>query len=553
MKKALSLILCLMLILSLAVPALAEEQTTTITIDGGKTGAKYALYRIMTATNSGDAYGYGTIAEYDPIYQAVCNSTKDSDIIAYIKANSIDSFAKRFYDEIDRYNKNNDPDIAPDATITIEQNGTGNKATVPQGYYLIVEVQQGTDDDVVSLHMLDTAGESGVTVTTKEDAPEIEKKVYEVNDSKVDVNHKIWQEHASYDIGDSVPFRIKVRVSGDYDSYESYYISVEDTMDPGLVYNGDLKIYISSVDGPEITEHFAIEQNLANGADFKASADLKDIVVNKDIDNDGDEEEIRIDHNLDIVFDYSATLTGDSVVVGADGNKNSAKLIYQNNPYVNIDFDPQKPDHPEGGTEETPPDVNVVFTFKAIVNKVDASGKELKGAGFTLFKYNDATLRFEKVGEEISGDNLTKFEFTGLDEGIYKLEETTVPPGGYNKADDIEFHIHAVYDTAVDPAKLTGLKVVSPSNVILGEGTYNDSQSNSTENEEGAESRAAATFTVTLTNDRADVETDIVNRTGTELPSTGGMGTTLIYIAGGILVLAAIVLLVTKKRMAGNE
>ena len=45
----------------------------------------------------------------------------------------------------------------------------------------------------------------------------------------------------------------------------------------------------------------------------------------------------------------------------------------------------------------------------------------------------------------------------------------------------------------------------------------------------------------------------VVNKTGTELPSTGGMGTTLFYVLGGILVAVAVVLLVTKKRMASNN
>ena len=45
----------------------------------------------------------------------------------------------------------------------------------------------------------------------------------------------------------------------------------------------------------------------------------------------------------------------------------------------------------------------------------------------------------------------------------------------------------------------------------------------------------------------------IANNSGFELPSTGGMGTTLFYVIGGIMVLAAVVLLVTKKRMGSVE
>ena len=48
------------------------------------------------------------------------------------------------------------------------------------------------------------------------------------------------------------------------------------------------------------------------------------------------------------------------------------------------------------------------------------------------------------------------------------------------------------------------------------------------------------------------VTEEVSNQSGTELPSTGGMGTTLFYVLGGVLVAAAVVLLVTKKRMHTN-
>jgi LPXTG-motif cell wall-anchored protein len=53
----------------------------------------------------------------------------------------------------------------------------------------------------------------------------------------------------------------------------------------------------------------------------------------------------------------------------------------------------------------------------------------------------------------------------------------------------------------------------------------------------------------TVTFDEAAVAKNVINYTGTELPSTGGMGTTLFYIAGGLMVLVAVILLIAKKRM----
>lgn len=568
MKKLISLLICLMLLASLAVPALAEttEPTTTITITTGAPNSEFALYRILTASNSGDAYGYGTNEKYDPIYQELFSSADDSVVVGEFNKMATEAdaraFAVRLHDAITGYNQkvtNNEitgTAILPDETIKLDPSGNGS-VTVPQGYYLIVETKLGnyTDGstDTYSLYMMDTAGDSGLEIETKESVPTLEKKVYETNTSKNDANHNYWDEHASYDIGDSIEYRINVSVSGSYEGYKSYYVSVEDTMDPGLVYNGDLSVHIGNGDnGPDITDFFTIDQSFAdeNGKKgFKASADLKDVTYEVVV--DGETQTHKVDHNTDIVFKYTATLNGvddqgnSQVVVGANGNKNTAKLIYQNNPYV--DVDPKDPKDEDLG--ETPEDINVVFTFKTIVNKVDPEGQPVTGAGFTLYKFDDVTTHsFLPVGEELVGGDLITFTFNGLDEGIYKLVETTVPVGR-NKADDIEFHIHAEYDDC-DPGCLIGLKAVTATGGVLGEATFNPHANTAPEN---VETQSTHPFSVTLDGTHADLATSIVNRSGRELPHTGGMGTTVLYIAGGILVLAAVVLLVTKKRMSNSD
>ena len=99
------------------------------------------------------------------------------------------------------------------------------------------------------------------------------------------------------------------------------------------------------------------------------------------------------------------------------------------------------------------------------------------------------------VPETISGTTAVA-SFTGLVNGTYTLVETTVPTG-YNKAAD--------------------------STVTIADTDFNANVS------------ASAT---------------VVNNQGTELPSTGGIGTTIFYVVGSILVVAAGVLLITKKRMS---
>ena len=212
---------------------------------------------------------------------------------------------------------------------------------------------------------------------------------------------------------------------------------------------------------------------------------------------------------------------------GATGNKNEVILKYENDPYYKGDGDPDTPDEPEK-PGETPKDINIVFTYDAIVNKVDDKDEPLEGAGFTLYKWVADENNWVAVGDEITG--VTTFTFEGLDVGKYKLVETTVP-NGYNKAADIIFYVEATYDDTKDPVVLTDLVVKDEDGkVISGENL---------------------TFTADKT--EGEVETDVVNKAGIELPSTGGMGTTIFYILGGALVVIAVVLLVTKKRMTTEE
>ena len=157
----------------------------------------------------------------------------------------------------------------------------------------------------------------------------------------------------------------------------------------------------------------------------------------------------------------------------------------------------------------------------------------LKGAGFTLYKWDAAQNKYVQIGDEMKGEDMTTFEFTGKDSGQYKLVETTVPTG-YNKADDLEFKVVATYATTGNPPALTDLKVT-------------DLQGNT-----------LTTWTISsvtygeVTSTYAQGSTDITNKKGSQLPSTGGIGTTIFYVAGSILVLAAVIFLVTKRRM-GNE
>lgn len=201
----------------------------------------------------------------------------------------------------------------------------------------------------------------------------------------------------------------------------------------------------------------------------------------------------------EIVVTYSATVN-ENAVIGQAGNPNKAKIVFSNNPYD------------KDSTGETPEDKVTVFTFQVVANKTDDKDQPLSGAGFTLYKEVDG--QYQPVGDEKTGN--TTFTFDRLNVGKYKLVETTVP-AGYNKAADLEFTITATYETESADPKLQTL-TVDP----------------------------ADSFTVDKS--AGSLTTDIVNKSGQELPGTGGLGRTMLYIVGGLAVVSASVVLLARKK-----
>ena len=314
--KLLSVLLALLLVFALSAGTFAAE----ITIDGGATNSEYAAYKLLNATNSADdhtKFAYTLNDKYTSILQEVTGKTTQKDIVAYIQnldASEIRAFADDVYKKI----KDASPAIASDYITS-----TDKFEDVAQGYYLIVETKLGTAADTYSLVMLDTAGLDNVTVSTKENAPTVDKQVEEKNDS-TGVNS--WGESADYDIGDKINFKITGKVSSKYADYKSYYYSFADTMSDGLTYNKDAKVFVvnDSV-RVEVTQQF--NKVAESDQSFTIDANLKELT------------DVTINENTTIVVEYTATLN-ENAVSGSAGNKNEVILKYENDPYHEGDGDP---------------------------------------------------------------------------------------------------------------------------------------------------------------------------------------------------------------------
>lgn len=512
-KKLASLLLALVMALSLAVTAFADESTTySITINNSTAGHTYEAYQIFTgdlATNEAGNKVLSNIVWGSGVSEA--GQTALGDAAAKTETLKTEADAKAFAKA-----------VAPYLTTAA---GSANTVTdgkyvisgLAAGYYLVKD-QDGSligDNDSYTEYIIQVVG--NVTATPKSDVPEVQKKVKDINDS-TDTTKTDWQDSADYDIGDSIPFQLKATLADNVSSYTTYKVVFHDTLSKGLTYNKDAKVYI---DGTE-TNGFTVTATVNADGTTTLTVSCDDVKA------------LGAGNSSVITVEYTAKLNENAVLGSAD-NPNEVYLEYSNNP--------NKSEEGNNETGETPKDVVIVFTYKTIINKVDSETKPLTGAAFKLEKLikgeDGAADTWTTVKEFAVDGTTTSFTFSGLDDGQYKLTETKTPVG-YNTIDPIYFVIEATHGETADVPTLKTL------NAYLTDANGNKQ----TEMKDG-ESVNIDLGTVDLT--AGSITTTVVNKSGSELPSTGGIGTTIFYVLGGVLVLAAVVLLVTKKRMSGAE
>ena len=494
-KKLASFLLALVMVFALAATAFAAENTKISAPEGST--RTYDVYQIFT----GD------------LHEGVLSNIKWGKNGTGTKETAVDQTT---LDALAAVNGKSDTEkltaIQKYVKLDSEKFGTvsnGNPLAVPTGYYLIKDTGPVNDGEAYSLYVVQVVGPT--TISPKVGTTTSDKKVKDTNDSAANSTTD-WQDSADYDIGDAVPFKLSATIAQDYTSYtHGYKLTFHDKEGAGLSFNADsVKVY---VDGKEITSGFTVvTEGLTGGCTFEVRfANLKDIA--------------SVKARSVISVEYTSTLNNHAVI-GSTGNKNTSHVTYTNNP--------NDEQFGEGG--KTPDDVVIVFTYQTIVNKVtknpaydaskdtgktgtDSDGNKefisLKGAGFTLYKKN-ASGRYEAVGSELKDEDMITFTWSGLDDGDYKLVETTTP-SGYNTIPDIEFTITATHDVSSDNPALTSLSGGDKFTGVISTGV---------------------------------VSANIENQSGAQLPSTGGMGTTIFYVLGSVLVIGAAVLLVTKKRMS---
>ena len=296
-------------------------------------------------------------------------------------------------------------------------------------------------------------------------------------------------DHNDADIGQTVNFRTTIYV---VDGEPKNYV-LHDTMSAGLTFDpASVAVTIGERTLAKNTDYTLVTSGLTDGCTFEVQ--FKDGVLKP---------------NDVVEVAYSAEVN-EYAVIGGAGNDNKTHLTYSDTPKST-------------GERLTKTYVWQFDVFKYAMR----DGKEipLAGAQFVLYKTVDKkNLYAQAANGKITGwtddqkyatvfetpDN-GKFVIAGLDADTYYLEETKAPDG---------------YNRLKEP-----VNVVITANIASGK-----------------------TVTATITyNETATGTVRIENQTGVELPSTGGIGTTVFYVIGGLLMGVAVVLLVTRKKMSTSK
>lgn len=564
MKKFASIMLALVMAFALMAPAFASGETDTtpdetqttaaapvtgpqsITINGATKGHIYDAYQIFKGDLSADSTDndltnpilsnieWGNGVNADLALTAAKQVLGDDTLTtaAQVAAKLNDSNANAFAQAI-----KSALSTTPTTSGTAESdNLTINVDSV--GYYLIKDHKDDVQDenDSITLFMLQVVGPT--VVTAKAGVPTPDKKIVEGGE-KVNVG--------DYDIGETITFELSATLPNNFENYKTYKLVFHDTMSEGLTFDKvtSIKLGETVIFNDETAKTYVTapaEDGHSLDVTFK---DLKTVMTNAG-------------NGSVITVTYTGHLN-ENAVVGNPGNPNKMHLEFSNNPN----------DEGKGETGETPDKEVIVFTFELDATKVDgASWNEdegkydvmLAGAEFVLknaqgngqgVQYaviNADTGKFirwsdDKIDNTNDAKETTKlvsdidgnFKVSGIDAGIYYLEETKAPVG-YNLPNPAETKIEikaAITEagsskddgTTADKTQVTKLEIV------VGDAT--EGTSGSTED--------------------GTVATTIENNKGATLPETGGIGTTIFYALGGLLTVGAVVLLVTKKRMNADD
>lgn len=384
------------------------------------------------------------------------------------------------------------------------------------GYYLFLtdDSSIGTKDSYSELRQTGTSpifavvGGSAVEVTEKTGIPTVTKKI------KDDKSGARWADKADSQVGQDVKYQLTGTVAENVASFDSYYYEFRDELSAGLtVTDASIKVFAGSdrASAVEITSGFTPEvKNAENGAGQTLTVkfdNLKLAVAN-------------LSSSTKIFVEYTAQLDPNKAVVGGEGNENTVKLIYSNNPMSD-------------GKGESVPDTVRDYTYALKLVKGDSADEtaKLSGVKFTIqatgadegdgtkFVQEDGSLGADSY--EFTTDRNGEINIKGLDAGTYTVEETHTLDG-YNTLPKFTFTITA-------------------------DGLGNDEGNN---NLSVSATKNGSDLVMKPSVDNGTVTLTVKNKKGSGLPLTGLNGVTFTWIAGGAVLCIGVAHLIRSRKQA---
>ena len=503
-RKLTSLLLALVMVFALAVTAFAQDETVTggtgsITISNAAKGETYTIYKLFDATVSEDGKSIAYTGEIPESLKTYFTADTNGYISATEKAKDGENMSEGLKTALKAWT------ATATATATAESDGSAlNFKGLAFGYYVVTTTQ---GDMLISV---DSTMPDVTIVDKNSSAPsDLSKTATATGTDK------------SFSIGDTVTYTVRFKTSNYYGAgtgaKKILSYTIEDTL-PDFLTSVNVTSIIVDNDGDNATTKDQVDVT-AQFADKKIVIDWYDEANSKFLHDNG----------ATVTITYTAVVTEKAHI---DGNGNTNKVTVT---WTTEGDEPPVPGKLE--KEET------IYTYAIALKKVDNKGKALPGAVFEFPFYvkstADATDGAYIYAGTNPGEDLTNQITTpengvivvkGVKSGSYEITEVTAP-AGYNKL------------TA--PVTVKAVQTGSSSTHTT---VYLDENGNIT----NTETDKTTKVNVDIDNIAATAVV-VVNKAGTELPSTGGMGTTIFYVLGAVLVVGAGVLLVTKKRMSQSE
>lgn len=565
-KKLVSIMLALVMAAAMAIlPAFAADGDTP---DPAAAKAHtYQVYQIfkgeVTKENGKDVLAnavYGANINADAIEALAddeeATGVKSADVTDVAPGNPVAKSVMDYFSKIKDGKSEADLAVAlyafvkADSTPVATETASGTEAItvknndIVPGYYLIKDqagTQTGTDANytLYVVEVVDTKGE--ITFNPKVGVPKPDKKIVEDGEEK---------ERNNAAIGDVVNYKITGTMPTNFDKYNKYYYQFVDTLSGGLTYNNDMVVKVG--------------ETVIDAKKYSISIEKPGVTIIKVTFDDVKTAIDGANKDTVITLTYSATLNERADI----GNENDVKIVYSNDPNATG----------EGAykevTGETPIETVTTCTTLLTINKVDDDSKPLTGAEFTLTGKNLNKVVVKKAEAFVEAADGT----------YYKLKN-----GTYTETEPTEETTEQYEDTAVKYTK------TKSSNVLVGKdeeetvvkGTVNEDGTitfyglkagtytlSETKTPDGYNTIKDIEFTITFVDGEFAVEsrkdetdgvpvkivsngqvltTNIMNKKGSLLPSTGGIGTTIFYVVGSVVVAAAVVLLVIKSKKRASK